>query len=171
MIGTVRMVTPVAEVMSSVPVLMEAESLEDDLTDAHIASETDSLHRSSWETVMVVSQMMSVDRNVIMTRVNSDQQIEGVSMVEGVLVANLGPPIAKARGVHHDLMLVMESEVDVQHDVRSRKEFDGEVLVMAIGHVADHADLAAIVQLLVNGNSSRDRRAVDGMHFSADEVC
>ena len=53
-------------------------------------------------------------------------------------------------------MLVMESEVDVQHDVRSRKEFDGEVLVMAIGHVADHTNLAAIAQLLVNGNSPRD---------------
>ena len=167
-IGAISLMT---EVMRSIPVLMEAESFEDDLTDAHITLETDSLHRSSWETMMVVSQMMSIDRNVIMIRVDSDQQIEGVSMVERILVANLGPPIAKARGVHHDLMLMMESEVDVQHDVRSRKEFDGEVLVMAIGHVADHADLAAIAQLLVNGNSSRDRRAVDGMHFSADEVC
>ena len=47
--------------------------------------------------------MMSIDRNVIMIRVDSDQQIEGVSMVERILVANLGPPIAKARGIHHDL--------------------------------------------------------------------
>ena len=54
-------------------------------------------------------------------------------------------------------MPMIESEVDMQDDMRSRKEFDGEVLVMAIGHVADHADLAAIAQLLVNGNSSRDR--------------
>ena len=161
----------VAEIMRSVPVLMEAEPFEDDLTDAHIAPETDSLHRSSWETVMVVSQMMSIDGNVIMVGVNRDQQIEGVSMVERILVANLGPPIAKARGIHHDLMLFMESEAEMQHDVGPRKEFDDEGLVMAIGHVAEHADLAAIAQLLVNGNSPRDRRTVNGMHFSADEVC
>ena len=55
------------------------------------------------------------------------------------------------------LMLFMESEAEMQHDVGPRKEFDDEGLVMAIGHVAEHADLAAIAQLLVNGNSPRDR--------------
>ena len=54
-------------------------------------------------------------------------------------------------------MLFMESEAEMQHDVGPRKEFDDEGLVMAIGHVAEHADLAAIAQLLVNGNSPRDR--------------
>lgn len=53
----VRIVALMAEVMRSVPALMEVESFEYDLTDAHIALETDSLHRSGWETMMEVSQL------------------------------------------------------------------------------------------------------------------
>ena len=56
-IGSICVITPVAEVMISVPALMEVESLEGDLTDVHIALETDSLHGSSWETMIEVSQL------------------------------------------------------------------------------------------------------------------
>lgn len=44
-----------------------------------------------------------------------------------IFLPDLLAPASAAVRVHDDLMLMMESEVDVEHDVWSRQELDGEV--------------------------------------------
>ena len=90
-----------------------------------------------------------------MNSVEAYVEMEVVSGVERIMVLDLHTP-GVAEGVHDNLVGVVETEVDVKNNVRPRKKFDGEVLVVSVLNMSVNVDLGSIMDLLVESNDARN---------------
>ncbi|GMT06896.1 hypothetical protein PENTCL1PPCAC_29070, partial [Pristionchus entomophagus] len=130
--GAVSEPSGVSEVVLAVvaPGGGEGEAGEVHRLDDAESSESDSLDALHWKTVVEVTDVVAVDRdlNVRVVGVDGEQELAVVSEANGVDDADLFSPDAVQMGIHDDDVLahVPEAEVDVHDDVVSGEQLDGE---------------------------------------------
>lgn len=87
---------------------------------------------------------------MIVSGVNLDNQMEVLRVMERVLVTELWSPGSVELRVHGNDVLMMETEVDVEHDVRSAQQLNGKVLVVSMTNMSVNLDAGSVLEWLEN---------------------
>ena len=163
----------VAEVVRVVraPRRAEVEALEVDLLDVSLATEAESLDRLHRHAMVEVSEVMSIDVDIVMSVMRLDDQVEVVVVVQRVVGANLASPRSVLARVDDNAVLatVTEAEVDVENHMRAREKLDREAVMVVVNASVD-VDLRSVGHALVHRKNGRNANVVDGVHDCSVET-
>lgn len=148
----------------SIPTTLEVESFEVNLVNVDVSLESDGLDRLIWVSVWVISEVMSVDSNMVVSSMNFDGQMEVLRVVKGVLVTEFWSPHSVELGVHSDNVLMMEAEVDMENNVWSTQQFNSKVFVMSMTDMSVDGNGGSVLKGLKDRESSWDIGVVIGVH-------
>ena len=117
--SSVRVISSMSEVVGRVPVNSKIESCERDLIDMNGSLESNGLNSLHWNTVWEVGKMFSVNRDMIISLVNMDFEVELVMVLKWVVVTDFWSPGSIDGGIHSNNVVMLKTEVHVKNDVWS----------------------------------------------------
>ena len=89
-------------------------------------------------------------------------EVEVISGAEGIIVTDFHSPSVVTEGVHDDLVFVLEAEVNMEDDMRTGEQLNGEVVVVTEVDMAVDVDLRSVVDLLVESDDSGNGLEIRG---------